>query len=128
MSAAMIHNVAHIELNAIDLAWDTVARFSRLAAADDAGAADAGTVPTEFFADFARVADDESRHLGWCLQRLGEMGVRYGDIPAHNVLWEGAAGHRVVVAREAGGGPVHAGGAGPGRGSSAGRQAAGPRG
>ena len=88
MSAAMIHNVAHIELNAIDLAWDTVARFSRLAAADDAGAA--GGIPTEFFADFARVADDESRHLGWCLQRLGEMGVRYGDIPAHNVLWEGA--------------------------------------
>ena len=34
MSAAMIHNVAHIELNAIDLAWDTVARFSRLAADD----------------------------------------------------------------------------------------------
>ena len=88
MSAAMIHNVAHIELNAIDLAWDTVARFSRLAAADDAGAA--GGIPTEFFADFARVADDESRHLGWCLQRLGEMGVRYGDIAAHNVLWEGA--------------------------------------
>ena len=85
MSAAMIHNVAHIELNAIDLAWDTVARFSKLAGADGASC-----VPTEFFADFARVADDESRHLGWCLQRLGEMGVRYGDIPAHNVLWEGA--------------------------------------
>lgn len=88
MSAAMIHNVAHIELNAIDLAWDTVARFSRLAGSDDD--ASCVPVPTEFFADFARVADDESRHLGWCLQRLGEMGVRYGDIPAHNVLWEGA--------------------------------------
>ena len=35
MSAAMMHNIAHIELNAIDLAWDTVARFSALAAADD---------------------------------------------------------------------------------------------
>ena len=86
MSAAMIHNVAHIELNAIDLAWDTVARFSKLAGEGDG----ASCVPTEFFADFAKVADDESRHLGWCLQRLGEMGVRYGDIPAHNVLWEGA--------------------------------------
>ena len=40
--------------------------------------------------DFARVADDESRHLGWCLQRLAEMGVSYGDIPAHSMLWEGA--------------------------------------
>ena len=36
------------------------------------------------------MADDESRHLGWCLQRLDEMGVAYGDIPAHDVLWEGA--------------------------------------
>lgn len=82
MEAAMIHNIAHIELNAIDLAWDTVARFSPLH--------ERGLIPAEFFADFAHVADDESRHLGWCLQRLAELGVAYGDIPAHNVLWEGA--------------------------------------
>ena len=37
-----------------------------------------------------RVADDESRHLGWCLQRLGELGHDYGDMAAHNLLWEGA--------------------------------------
>eukprot|EP00850_Spirogloea_muscicola_P003598 SM000014S00386 [mRNA] locus=s14:990642:992916:- [translate_table: standard] len=42
-----------------------------------------------FFADFARVADDESRHLLWCLQRLEELGFRYGDMPAHNLLWDG---------------------------------------
>jgi uncharacterized ferritin-like protein (DUF455 family) len=47
-------------------------------------------LPPSFFRDFARVADDEARHLGWCLQRLAEMGVAYGDVPAHNVLWEGA--------------------------------------
>ena len=52
---AMVHNIAHIELNAIDLAWDTVARFSSLHP----------ELPTSFFADFAHVADDESRHLGW---------------------------------------------------------------
>ena len=46
--------------------------------------------PTEFYADFARVADDESRHLGWCLQRLAELGHAYGDMDAHNLLWEGA--------------------------------------
>ena len=64
---------------------------------DDADEDDASTssprrfvVPMDFFRDFARVADDESRHLGWCLQRLSELGVAYGDIPAHNVLWEGA--------------------------------------
>jgi uncharacterized ferritin-like protein (DUF455 family) len=36
------------------------------------------------------VADDESRHLGWCLQRLGELGYQYGCMPAHCLLWEGA--------------------------------------
>lgn len=44
----------------------------------------------DFYADFARVADDESRHLSWCLQRLGELGHAYGDMVAHNMLWEGA--------------------------------------
>ena len=95
-SAAMMHNIAHIELNAIDLAWDTVARFapmraSRFPAGDgETTARPFAGLPDAFFLDFAKVADDESRHLGWCLQRLQEMGVAYGDIPAHNVLWEGA--------------------------------------
>ncbi|XVE86371.1 hypothetical protein DITRI_Ditri18aG0029800 [Diplodiscus trichospermus] len=41
----------------------------------------------QFFADFARVADDESRHFAWCSQRLAEIGFNYGDMPAHNLLW-----------------------------------------
>lgn len=45
-----------------------------------------------FYEDFARVADDESRHFGWCVQRLGELGYAYGDMPAHDLLWEGAIG------------------------------------
>ena len=94
-SAAMMHNIAHIELNAIDLAWDTVARFapmraSRFRVGDEDNDDASFGLPDRFFLDFAKVADDESRHLGWCLQRLQEMGVAYGDIPAHNVLWEGA--------------------------------------
>lgn len=43
-----------------------------------------------FFADFARIADDESRHFGWCQQRLRELGYDYGCMPAHNLLWGGA--------------------------------------
>ena len=43
-----------------------------------------------FYADFARVADDESRHLSWCLQRLQELGYSYGDMVAHSILWDGA--------------------------------------
>ena len=78
-SAHVLHTVAHIELNAIDLAWDTVCRFSD----------PSHRLPREFFLDFARVADDESRHLSWCLQRLGELGHSYGEIDAHDMLWLG---------------------------------------
>lgn len=63
----MLHNLAHVELNAIDLAWDTVVRFSPLQDVLGEG----------FFDDFARVADDESRHFGWCSQRLIELGFKY---------------------------------------------------
>ncbi|KAK4769492.1 hypothetical protein SAY86_027642 [Trapa natans] len=77
LNAYMLHNLAHVELNAVDLAWDTVVRFSPFAEILGDG----------FFADFAHVADDESRHFGWCSQRLSELGFRYGDMPAHNVLW-----------------------------------------
>ena len=66
-SAYSFHNLAHIELNAIDLAWDTVVRFSSAS----------GELESQFFADFAHVADDESRHCLWCLQRLAELGFRY---------------------------------------------------
>lgn len=77
LSAYTLHNLTHIELNAIDLAWDTILRFSSI------------QLPETFYTDFARVADDESRHLSWCLQRLDELGYFYGCMPAHNLLWEG---------------------------------------
>jgi hypothetical protein len=66
LNAYMLHNLAHVELNAIDLAWDTVVRFAPLS----------DTLGDGFFADFARVADDESRHFRWYSQRLGELGFR----------------------------------------------------
>ncbi|PIA32963.1 hypothetical protein AQUCO_04200005v1 [Aquilegia coerulea] len=90
LNAYMLHNLAHVELNAIDLAWDTVVRFSPYADVLGKG----------FFADFAHVADDESRHFSWCSQRLAELGFSYGDMPAHNLLWrecEKSSGN--VVAR-----------------------------
>lgn len=76
-SVYMLHNLTHVELNAVDLAWDTVVRFSAFG------------LPADFYSDFARVADDESRHLSWCLQRLEELGFEYGCMPAHDLLWEG---------------------------------------
>ncbi|XP_054794476.1 uncharacterized protein LOC129299984 isoform X1 [Prosopis cineraria] len=77
LNAYMLHNLAHVELNAIDLAWDTVVRFSPYSEILGEG----------FFADFAHVADDESRHFSWCSQRLAELGFKYGDMSAHNLLW-----------------------------------------
>jgi uncharacterized ferritin-like protein (DUF455 family) len=77
LNAYMLHNLAHVELNAIDLAWDTIVRFSPYAK----------ILGDAFFSDFAHVADDESRHFSWCSQRLAELGFCYGDMPAHNMLW-----------------------------------------
>ncbi|TYI63179.1 hypothetical protein E1A91_D09G001900v1 [Gossypium mustelinum] len=77
LNAYLLHNLAHVELNAIDLAWDTVVRFSPFY----------HILGDKFFADFAHVADDESRHFAWCSQRLAEIGFNYGDMPAHNLLW-----------------------------------------
>ena len=76
---ALLHALAHIELNAIDLAWDLVARF---------GAAD---LPRRFFDDWVKVAGDEARHHALLARRLESLGAAYGDLPAHDGLWEAAA-------------------------------------
>jgi uncharacterized ferritin-like protein (DUF455 family) len=72
--AAFIHAIAHIELNAIDLAWDAAYRFRGL--------------PPRFYADWVGVASDESRHFVLLRDRLRELGYDYGDFDAHNGLWE----------------------------------------
>ncbi|MCG8596176.1 MAG: ferritin-like domain-containing protein [Kiloniellales bacterium] len=79
---ALLHALAHIELNAIDLAWDLIARF---------GSGEGGSeLPRAFFDDWCRVAADEARHFGLLSARLGELGAAYGDLPAHDGLWEAA--------------------------------------
>jgi uncharacterized ferritin-like protein (DUF455 family) len=73
---ALLHAVAHIELNAIDLAWDLIARFEP----PEAG----------FYDDWVRVADEEAVHHGLLAGRLAEYGAIYGDLPAHDGLWQTA--------------------------------------
>ncbi|GHA91155.1 rhamnosyltransferase [Algimonas arctica] len=80
--AALLHAIAHIELNAIDLAADMIARFAD--APDVAGQRDA------FIADWSSVCDDEARHFGLISDRLVELDFVYGDFPAHNGLWDAA--------------------------------------
>ena len=73
----LLHALAHIELNAIDLAWDLVARF--------------GTkLPRQFAHDWVKVADEESLHFLLINDRLMELGSHYGALPAHDGLWEAA--------------------------------------
>ena len=72
--AAFIHAVAHIEFNAIDLAWDAAYRFRGM--------------PDAYYADWVGVAADEARHFAMLRERLRDFGRDYGDFDAHNGLWE----------------------------------------
>ena len=76
---ALLHALAHIELNAIDLAWDLAARFR-----GEHG------LPRAFFDDWVGVADEEAKHFTLLAARLSELGAAYGDLPAHDGLWQAA--------------------------------------
>ncbi len=75
---ALLHALAHIELNAVDLACDIIARFT------------GEGLPRAFFDDWVAVADDEARHFTLLSERLAAFGARYGDLPAHDGLWQAA--------------------------------------
>jgi len=75
---ALIHALAHIEFNAIDLAFDLIAR---------AAFAD---LPRAFFDDWVTVGADEARHFALLQRRLGDLDSHYGALPAHDGLWESA--------------------------------------
>ena len=83
--AALVHAIAHIEFNAINLALDAVCRFDGM--------------PPEYYSDWLSVAVDEARHFGLLNRRLAALGFAYGDFDAHNGLWEMAekTAHRCLV-------------------------------
>lgn len=72
--AALVHAIAHIEFNAINLALDCVGRYR--------------SFPAAFHDGWLRVAGEEAAHFCMLRTRLQEMGFEYGDFPAHNGLWE----------------------------------------
>ena len=75
---ALVHAIAHIELNAIDLALDMACRYIDAA------------LPRAFFDDWLGVADDEARHFLMLSDRLAGLDAAYGDLPAHDGLWQAA--------------------------------------
>ena len=72
--AALIHSIAHIEFNAINLAWDAVYRFRDM--------------PEAYYHDWVRVADEEAYHFSLVREHLQGLGYDYGDFDAHHGLWE----------------------------------------
>jgi uncharacterized ferritin-like protein (DUF455 family) len=75
--AALIHALAHIEFNAINLALDVIWRYPGL--------------PEAFYREWLGVAAEEAKHFLLLAAHLQTLNMRYGDLPAHNGLWEMAA-------------------------------------
>lgn len=75
---ALLHALAHIELNAVDLHWDIVARFT------EAG------LPLGFYDDWVKAADEEAKHFNLLCDCLEAMGSHYGALPAHAFMWRAA--------------------------------------
>jgi uncharacterized ferritin-like protein (DUF455 family) len=72
--AALVHALAHIELNAIDLALDICWRFAGM--------------PDAFYRQWLGVAREEAYHFELLRDHLRSLGYDYGEFPAHNALWE----------------------------------------
>ncbi len=75
---ALLHAVAHIELNAVDLHWDIIARFADT------------PMPLGFYDDWVKSADEESKHFNMICDCLEAMGSHYGALPAHAGMWRAA--------------------------------------
>ncbi|MBY5971013.1 ferritin-like domain-containing protein [Ferrimonas balearica] len=75
---AILHAVAHIELNAVDLHWDMVARFTHV------------PFPIGFYDDWVKSADEESKHFNLICDCLESLDSHYGALPAHAGMWRAA--------------------------------------
>lgn len=75
---ALLHAVAHIELNAVDLHWDIIARFTD------------HPMPLGFYDDWVKAADDECKHFNLLCDCLEALGSHYGALPAHAGMWRAA--------------------------------------
>ncbi len=75
---ALLHAIAHIELNAVDLHWDIIARFAHV------------PMPTGFHDDWVKAADEEAKHFNLLADCLEAQGSHYGALPAHAFMWRAA--------------------------------------
>ncbi len=84
---ALIHSLAHIELNAVDLTWDLIGRFAHI------------RLPRSYYDDWVRVGLEEAKHFSMLQDRLAKLDAAYGDMPAHDGLWQAAqkTGHDLAA-------------------------------
>ena len=75
---ALLHAIAHIELNAVDLHWDIIARFCQF------------PMPLGFYDDWVKAADEEAKHFNLLCDCLERLGSHYGALPAHAGMWQAA--------------------------------------
>ncbi len=75
---AILHAVAHIELNAVDLHWDIIPRFADT------------SMPIGFYDDWVKAADEESKHFNLVCDCLEASGSHYGALDAHAGMWRAA--------------------------------------
>ena len=75
---ALLHAVAHIELNAVDLHWDIIARFAHI------------SMPPGYYDDWVKAADEESKHFNLVSDCLEALDSHYGALPAHAGMWRAA--------------------------------------
>ncbi len=75
---ALLHSLAHIELNAVDMTWDLIGRFVHVA------------MPRAFYDDWVKVGDEEAHHYALLSARLQALGSHYGALAAHDGLWQAA--------------------------------------
>ncbi|MFN3790180.1 ferritin-like domain-containing protein [Massilia sp.] len=72
--AMLVHALAHIEFNAVNLALDALWRFPGM--------------PPAYYTDWLRVASEEALHFNMLCAHLATLGYAYGDFPGHDSLWE----------------------------------------
>ena len=72
--AALIHALAHIEFNAINLALDAIWRFADM--------------PENYYLDWLKVAAEEAYHFSLLNAHLQSIGYEYGSFSGHDSLWE----------------------------------------
>ncbi|MCF6232812.1 MAG: ferritin-like domain-containing protein [Rhodobacteraceae bacterium] len=75
---ALLHAVAHIELNAVDLHWDIIARFGHI------------EMPMGFYDDWVKAAAEEAKHFNLMCDCLEALGSHYGALGAHAGMWRAA--------------------------------------